>query len=147
MFFGYFLAIFAFIFVLATYFIVREGPNAAGYNFLENSIHGAIHHSFRAEFQGLSDKTMLKLIIFLGLIPPPLALTALEMPHFYSMTSLLSISGLWTTICYSIVKNWSCFRIHHSKWFARPTRRWWRRQPSWGPLLCNQPLLRKGAQI
>ena len=49
MFFGYFLAIFAFIFVLATYFIVREGPNAAGYNFPENSIHEASNHSLRAE--------------------------------------------------------------------------------------------------
>ena len=63
MFFGLFLAIFAFIFVKTTCFLVREGPNAAGYNFPENSIHGAIHHSFRAEFQGLSDKTMLKLTI------------------------------------------------------------------------------------
>ena len=74
MFLGYFWAIFAFIFVLATYFIVREGPNAAGYNFPEKSIHGAIHHSLRGEFQGLSDKTMLNLTIFLGLTPLPLAL-------------------------------------------------------------------------
>ena len=68
--FGYFLAIFAFKFVLATYFTVREGPNAAGYNFPEISIHGTSNHSLRAEFQGLSDKTMLKLTIFLGLTPP-----------------------------------------------------------------------------
>ena len=66
-----FLAIFAFIFVLTTCFLVREGPNAAGYNFPENSIHGASNHSLRAEFQGLSDKTMLKLT-FLGLTPHPL---------------------------------------------------------------------------
>ena len=64
MFFGLFLGYFAFIFVLATYFIAREGPNDAGYNFPEKSIHGAIHHLFRTEFQGLSDKTILKLTIF-----------------------------------------------------------------------------------
>ena len=78
MFFGLFLAIFAFIFVLTTCFLVREGPNAAGYNFPENSIHEAIHHSFRAEFQGLSDKTMLKLTIFLGLPPSPSGLNILD---------------------------------------------------------------------
>ena len=70
MFLGSIFGYFCLYICIGTSFIVKEGPNAAGYNFAEKIIHGAIHHSFFSEFQGLSDRTIFKMSIFLGLTPP-----------------------------------------------------------------------------